>query len=149
MARMRTTPAPGATRSMSPPAARARLLAPTRAWSPEVSQNCVRVRSTTKPSGPRRADLSRAVSSSPALVMSISSGAVRTGTPLITSTGNLTSGIGADLFTRGQHGGDRSARSRDLPPDHQQGDVIAGRLAADQVAHDRGADGFRRLRHDG
>jgi hypothetical protein len=35
-------------------------------------------------------------------VMSISSGAVTTGTPLIISTWNLTSDIGTDLFTRGQ-----------------------------------------------
>jgi hypothetical protein len=69
----------------SPPSAWARLYAATRICSPEESQNRVRVMSTTSVPCPCAAASTRADRSSGALVMSISTGAVTTGTPLITS----------------------------------------------------------------
>jgi uncharacterized damage-inducible protein DinB len=64
-----------------------------RVWSPDESQNRVRVMSATSVPAPSAAASSRAECSSAALVMSISSGADTTGTPLTSSTGNLPSCI--------------------------------------------------------
>src|SRR5205823_15094300 len=61
------------------------LLAPTSACSPDVSQKRVRVRSTTSVAFPNAAEVSRAVRGPSAFVMSISSGASTTGTPLTIS----------------------------------------------------------------
>jgi len=96
---MRGTAAPDVASSTWPPAARARLCASTRTWIPAESQNRVRVRSTTNAGCPAastgaastRAASSKLARSPAALVMSISSGAVTTGTPRISLTGKLSS----------------------------------------------------------
>jgi len=84
---MRGTAAPDMASSTWPPAAWARLCASTRAWIPAESQNLVRVMSTTNAGCP--AASSRPARSPVALVMSISSGAVTTGTPRTSSTEKL------------------------------------------------------------
>ena len=89
---MRGTTAPDMASSTWPPAARARLCASTRAAIPAESQNRVRVMSTTNagcPAASSSAALSRPARSPVALVMSISSGAVTTGTPRTSSTEKL------------------------------------------------------------
>ncbi len=60
---------------------------------PAESQNRVRVMSTTRAGPGRAAAWSRAARSASALVMSISSGAITTGTPRVMRTGNLGSVI--------------------------------------------------------
>src|SRR2546423_2389064 len=79
---------------------------------------------------PRPAASCSAVRNATAVVMSISPGVTTTGTSPAISTRKLTSGIRVTL-----HPG--------LAPDHEQGDVVAGRLVADHGLHDRGT---RRLR---
>jgi hypothetical protein len=59
---------------------------PIRACSPAESQNRVRVMSATRAAAGRAAARSRAARSWPALVMSISSGAITTGTPQVIRT---------------------------------------------------------------
>jgi len=89
---MRGTAAPDMASNTWPPAAWARLCASTRAWIPAESQNLVRVMSTTNagcPAASSSAALSRPARSPVALVMSISSGAVTTGTPRTSSTEKL------------------------------------------------------------
>ncbi len=78
----------------------------TRAFSPAESQNRVRDMSTTTRARPGSATSSRAARSPVALAMSISSGAVTTGTPSTTSTGKLISG------TAPPPGPDRSTTDR-------------------------------------
>src|ERR1700751_4744255 len=73
----------------------------------------------------RPAASSSAVRNAAALVMSISSGATTTGTSPAISTRKLRSGI-------------RVPPLPGLAPHHEQGDVVAGRLVADQRRHDRG-----------
>lgn len=85
---------------------------------PAVSQNWVRLRSTTSLPGPCLAASSSVARNPSALVMSTSSGVTTTGTPLTISTGNLASGI-------------RVSISLGVAPDHEQGDIVAGRLATD------------------
>src|SRR5438067_1399236 len=68
-----------------------------------------------------------------ALVTSISSQVVTTGTPATISTGNPASGT-------------RVILSGDLAPDHEQGDIVASRLTADESSHHRGAGCPRELR---
>jgi hypothetical protein len=92
-ARTRRTGAAVMASSSSPPSAWARLCAASRACIPDESQNWVRVMSTTRVPCPCAAASSRADRNSGALVMSISSGAVTTGTPLTTSKGHLPSRI--------------------------------------------------------
>src|SRR5437763_16815253 len=77
----------------------------------------------------------RAARSPSALVISISPGAATTGTPLNIATGDSLAGIRA-----------RPGRVRGLAPEDEQGDIVAGGLAADQGAHDRGAHILGRLR---
>src|SRR5256885_2103642 len=81
------------TSSSSPPSAWARWWARTRTLSPAESQNCVWAMSATSVLLPCAAASSRAARNPAALVISISSGAVTTGTPLTTSTGKLASCI--------------------------------------------------------
>src|SRR5690242_18762745 len=76
-----------------------------------------------------------------ALVMSTSSGVTTTGTPLTISTGNPVSGIGACLLPE--------MPLAVMPLDHEQGDVVASRLAADQGARHRDAGRFRGLSRHG
>ena len=87
IARTRRTGAAAIASSTSPPSAWARLCAASSVCSPDESQNWVRVMSTTRVPCPCAAASSRADRSSGALVMSISSRAVTTGTPLTTSKG--------------------------------------------------------------
>src|SRR5215472_13670722 len=75
---------------------------------------------------------SRTPRSPAALVMSTSSGVTTTGTPLTISTGNPASGI-------------RACLPPVMPLDHEQSDVVAGRLAADQGTRHRDAGRFRGL----
>src|SRR6266566_4773984 len=87
---------------------------------------------TSPPPAPRPAASSSAARNPVALVMSISSGVTTTGTPLTISTGNLTSDTGVPF-------------SSGVAPEHEQGDIVAGRLAADQGPRHRGTGRFRRL----
>ena len=75
------------------PSAWARLCAPIRACSPAESQNQVPVMSTTRAGPGRAAAWSSAARSRSALVMSISCGAITTGTPRVIWTGSLGSVI--------------------------------------------------------
>src|SRR5580693_9664183 len=101
---------------------------------PAVSQNCVRLMSTTSLPGPGpcAAASSSAARNPSALVISISSGVTTTGTPLTTSTENLASGI-------------RVLPLLGVAPDHEHSDIVAGRLATDYGPHHRGTGHFRRL----
>src|SRR5205823_9809448 len=99
---------------------------------PAVSQNRVRLMSTTTLPGPRPAASSSAARNPAALVMSISSGVTTTGTPLTISTANLTSDTGVPF-------------SPGVAPEHEQGDIVAGRLAADHGPRHGGTGRFRRL----
>src|ERR1700759_5534149 len=99
---------------------------------PAVSQNWVRLMSTTYPSGPRPAASSSAARSLSALVISISPGVTTTGTPLIISTEKLVSGI-------------RVCLPPGVAPDHEQGDIVAGWLATDEGSHHRGTGHSRGL----
>src|SRR5512135_1504309 len=99
---------------------------------PAVSQNWVRLMSTTSLPGPCLAASSKAASNPAALVISTSSGVTTTGTPLTISTGNLASGI-------------RVCLPLGLAPDHEQGDIVAGWLATDQGPRHRGSGRFRGL----
>src|SRR6201994_455639 len=92
---------------------------------PAVSQNWVRLMSTTSLPGPCAAASSSAARNPSALVISTSSGVTTTGTPLTTSIGNLTSGIRVLLLLG-------------VAPDHEQGDIVAGRLATGQGPHQIG-----------
>src|SRR6185312_13193840 len=129
IAKMRSTDALVTTSSTSPPSSPACLCAATSAWMPAVSQNSVRLMSTTRVL-PRPAASSSAVRNAVALVISISLGVTTTGTSPAISTRKLRSGIRVTLLPG-------------LTPHHEQGDVVAGRLVADQRRHDRGT---RRLR---
>src|SRR5436305_14392915 len=86
--------------------------------------------STTSVPRPPAAASSSASRSLAALVMSTSAGVTTTRSPLIVSTGNPASGIRARLPLL-------------VPPDHEQGDVVADRLAADQGPPHRGAGPLR------
>lgn len=63
--------------------------------NPAVSQNVVPLKSTTVVPRSSAAASTSAIRNPEALVMSISRGAVTTGTPLVRATGNLASGIRA------------------------------------------------------
>src|SRR5690348_14822937 len=139
-ARMRRTWAPVTASLTCRPSAWARLCAPCRACSPAQSQNRVRVMSTTRAGPGRAAAWSRAARSAAALVMSISRGAITTGTPRVTWTGNLGSVIVIVVTTceRGrdglrqpggpvQGGGQRLERF-DQGAGEPQGAVQAGQL---------------------
>src|ERR1700750_73948 len=78
----------------------------------------------------RPAASSSAVRNAAALVMSISSGVTTTGTSPAISTRKLRSGTRVTLRLG-------------LAPHHEQSDIVAGRLVADQRPHPRGT---RRLR---
>src|ERR1700749_2461043 len=121
---MRSTDALVTTSRTSPPSPSAGLAAATRAWMPAVSQNWVRLMSTTNVL-PRPAASSSAVRNAVALVISISLGVTTTGTSPAISIRKLRSGIRVTLLPG-------------LTPHHEQGDVVAGRLVADQRPHDRG-----------
>src|SRR5512142_3152394 len=73
---------------------------------------------------PRPAASSSAVRNAAALLMSMSPDVTTTGTSPAISTWKLTSGI-------------RVALHPGLAPHHEQGDVVTGRLVADQGPHDR------------
>src|SRR5690242_13290822 len=126
---MRRTVALVTTNRTSPSSSPACLCAATSAWMPAVSQNWVRLMSTTNVLECPAAS-SSAVRNAAALVMSISPGVTTTGTSPAISTRKLRSGIRVTLLPG-------------LAPQHEQGDVVAGRLVADQRRHDRGT---RRLR---
>src|ERR1700754_5138860 len=81
----------------------------------------------------RPAASSSVVRNAAALVMSISSGVTTTGTSPAISTRKLRSGIRVTLLPG-------------ITPHHEQGDVVAGRLVADQRRPDRGTRRLRRLR---
>src|ERR1700750_3478938 len=83
----------------------------------------------------RPAASSSAVRNAAALVMSISSGVTTTGTSPAIATRKLRSGI-------------RVTPLPGLAPHHEQGDIVAGRLVADQRPHDRGTRRLRRLGRD-
>src|SRR5690349_15545226 len=127
---MRSTDALVTTSRTSPPSPSACLCAATSAWMPAVSQNSVRLMSTTIVLE-RPAASSSAVRNAAALVMSISLGVTTTGTSPAISTRKLRSGIRATLLGLASH--------------HKQGDIVAGRLVADQRPHDRGTRRLWRL----
>src|SRR5689334_2137210 len=104
---MRRTWAPVTASLTCRPSARARLCAPIRACSPAQSQNRVRVMSTTRVGPGRAAAWSRAARSAAALVMSISSGAITTGTPRVMRTGNPGSVIVIVVTSRRRQDGPR------------------------------------------
>jgi len=82
-----------------PPSASACRCARTRTLNLSESQNRVPVMSTTMAACPWAAECSRTVRSYPAVIMSISAGAVTTAMPLII-TGNLTPGTCSHLQRR-------------------------------------------------
>src|SRR5947208_16087994 len=97
---------------------------------PAVSRNRVRLSSATTMPGPRPSASSSAARNPAALVMSISSGVTTTGTPLTISTANLTSDTGVPF-------------SPAVAPQHEQGDIVAARLAADHGPRHGGTGPFR------
>src|SRR5690242_16263222 len=99
---------------------------------PDVSQKSVRLMLTTSVPRLSAAASSRTARSRAALVTSISSHVVTTGTPATISTGNPASGMRVTL-------------SGVLAPDHEQGDIVTSRLAADKGSHHLGAGCFRGL----
>jgi hypothetical protein len=80
----------------------------------------------------RAAELSRTACSRAALVTPVCSHVLTTGTPVTISIGNPASGM-------------RVILSGDLAPDHEQGDVVACGLAADQGSHHLGTGCPREL----
>src|SRR3954451_21328263 len=98
----------------------------------DVSQNSVWLMSTTSVPRLYAAASSRTARSRAALVMSISSHVVTTGTPVTIATGNPASGM-------------RVILSEDLAPDHEQRDVVACGLAADEGSYHRGTGRPREL----
>src|SRR6185437_3495644 len=102
------------------------------------SQNAVRLMSTTSVRCLAAAVSSRTPRSLAAFVMSTSSGVTTTGTPLTISTGNPASSIRACLSPV-------VPLDPVMPLEHEQRDVVAGRLAADQGTRHRDAGRFRGL----